>query len=94
MIPDMPQTRQCQSADTFCKAKNQKTKGRYVFNWGGGGFRWVGEGCGFRGESHPKKWDPWGGSTLILKTEGFSQWFVQICSVNTLMSLFRDSFVF
>ena len=37
MIPDMPQTRQCQSADTFCKAKNQKTKGRYVFNWGGGG---------------------------------------------------------
>ena len=54
----------------------------------------MGEGCGFRGESHPKKWDPWGGSTLILKREGFSQWFVQICSVNTMMSFFRASFVF
>ena len=54
----------------------------------------MGEGCGLRGESHKKKWDPLGGSTPILKTESFSQWFVQVCSVNTLMSLFRDSLVF
>ena len=34
-------------------------------------------GWGLRGEGDPKNWDPWGGSTLILKgIKGGSQAFV------------------